>query len=76
MMSDHGLDAWFHSFVDANANEWNTVARSLAEGNEGGYLSEYVEWDNNMYTPLHYAASMGDLDTVDKLIGKYNIPWI
>jgi ankyrin repeat protein len=47
---------------------------SLAQGEEGGYLSEHVEWNDDMYTPLHYAASMNDLEVVEELIRKYHIP--
>jgi ankyrin repeat protein len=73
-----GLNAWFESFVDVvdvgNAKEWDALATSLDQEKEGGYLDKNVEWEDDQYTPLHYAAQKGDLDIVEELIEKHGVP--
>ena len=72
--ADH--EAWFQRFVDAvdHAEEWDEVAGILAEGRRRGYLDKTVEWDDDQYTPLHYAAEEGNLKVVEELVKKDNIP--
>ncbi len=47
-----GLNTWFESFVDLvdNAEEWDTIAASLDQGKESGYLDKSVEWEEDQYT--------------------------
>ena len=33
-----------------------------------------VEWEDDQYTPLRYAAQKGDLDVVEELIEKHGVP--
>jgi Ankyrin repeats (3 copies) len=55
------------------SSEWDTVASTLDEGKQDGYLDQHVEWHDDLYMPLHYAADVGDLDVVEELIKKYNV---
>ena len=70
------LTDWFQRFVDTvdHAEEWAEVAGLLAEGRRCGYLDKGVVWGDDQYTPLHYAAEVGDLDVTEELVKKYNIP--
>jgi len=70
------LVAWFQRFVDVldHAEEWVEVAGVLAEGKRYGYLDRGVAWDDDQYTPLHYAAAVGNLRAVKELAEKYSIP--
>lgn len=71
-----GLVDWFQRLVSAvdNAEEWAEVEGTLAEGRQCGYLDKHVTWDDDQYTPLHYAAEAGDLEVVQALIEKDGIP--
>ena len=76
--SSYDHETWFYEFVDAvyHAEEWSWrgVADILIEGGRCGYLDESVAWDDDQYTPLHYAAEAGDLDVIEELVEKHNIP--
>ncbi len=70
------LTAWFQRFVDVldHAEEWNEVAGVLAEGRRHGYLDKSVAWDDDQYTPLHYAAESGNLKVIEELVKRDKIP--
>jgi len=69
------LVAWFQRFVDVldHAEEWVEVAGVLAEGRRYGYLDKGVAWDDDQYTPLHYAAEEGSLKAVKELAEQYGV---
>ncbi len=72
---DH--ENWFHEFVNAVENPeawtWNDIEKVLDRGKPLGYLTRPIAWDDDEYTPLHYAAQEGDLEVVKELIEKHNI---
>ena len=71
---DH--ENWFHEFVNAvdNAEAWSAIAKVLDRGKPFGYLTQSIGWEDDHYTPLHYAAQKGDLEVVEELIEKYKVP--
>lgn len=71
---DH--ENWFHEFVNAvdNAEEWDEITSVLDKGKPLGYLTQSIGWDDDRYTPLHYAAEEGAIDVVQELIEARNIP--
>ena len=71
---DH--ENWFHEFVNAvdNAEELDEITSVLDKGNTLGYLTQPIGWDDDKYTPLHYAAEEGAIDVVQELIEARNIP--
>jgi len=75
--SSYDHEIWFYKFVDAvdHAEEWSwrEVAGVLIEGGRCGYLDKGMTWDDDQYTPLHYAAEAGDLEIVEELVEEHNI---
>ena len=73
---DH--ENWFHEFVNAVENPevwtWNDIEEVLDKGRSLGYLTQSIGWDDDKYTPLHYAAEEGAIDVVQELIEERNIP--
>lgn len=76
LQASSGLMAWFQRFVDVlgHADEWAEVAGVLAEGRRCGYLDKSVAWDDDQYTPLHYAAEEGNLEVIKELVGRDKVP--
>ncbi len=72
--SSAAAENWFESFVNMvdNAETWKEVTQVLDQGN--GYLEQLVPWDDDQYTPLHYAAEKGDLGVVKELIQRRGVP--
>ena len=75
--SPYDHETWFHEFVNAVENPevwtWNDIETVLHKGRSLGYLTRPIAWDDDEYTPLHYAAEVGDLDVVQELTEKYKI---
>jgi ankyrin repeat protein len=69
---------WFESFVEAvdNAKDFSEIQEVLDQGVSGekNYLKQCIAWDDDTYTPLHYAAEKGDLEIVQELIEERAIP--
>ena len=65
---------WFESFVEAvdHAENFKEVQKVIGQGK--AYLACRVEWEDDEYTPLHYAAEQGNLEAVKELIEKHGIP--
>ncbi len=74
--SSYDHETWFYKFVDAvdHAEEWAEVTGILIEGRRCGYLDKGMAWDDDQYTPLHYAAEKGDQEVLEELVEKNNIP--
>jgi hypothetical protein len=67
---------WFTSFINAvdHAEVWDEIKLVLEEGKSKQYLSDSIEWEDDQYTPLHYAAQVGDEEVVKALIEEYIVP--
>lgn len=65
-------EAWFASFVDATDNAQGVHA-ILELGRQHQYLEQCVAWEDDVYTPLHYAAQAGKLTVVKELIEQLEI---
>jgi hypothetical protein len=76
--SPYDHESWFHEFVNAVENPevwtWNDIEAVLDKGKPLGYLTRPIAWDDDQYTPLHYAAEKGDQEVLEELVEKNNIP--
>ena len=67
--------AWFNTFVTALAYKKNSheFIEILNKGKK--YLGRVIDWEDDTYTPMHYAAKCGDLEVVKILAAKpYSVP--
>ena len=73
--SDENHKAWFKSFssIIDYTEGWDAVADILKKGKELGYLNQCIAWEDDAYTPLHYAAQKGELEIVQELIEVYDV---
>ena len=68
---------WFQEFVDVlhQEKERDSVVNVLEKGRCYGYLDESISWnDGIMYTPLHYAAGVGNMAAIKELVNTYSVP--